>query len=534
MMLSIVIPKYNFYIQNFEYNFFYFKNLTQIFVIIAISIILIILFVEIFFSQKNKKNHFNFYKGIILCILFYFIYNWNSIITDWIEDAVLYIPHITKIFILLVFLLSFIVRGIIVPITKNIKYSFIFPFNWLIIGLLGVLLDIIKAPCYCFGSITHPFLIIYNNIFYKDRYLNIYNKKLLVLCPYPEGVQAGQRLKYEQHFTNLRQNDFSIDVKPFINLKLWNILYKKGYYIDKFFGLISGYAKRFFTIFLLFRYDVIYVFMWITPYGPGWFERIYRLFSKKIIYDIEDNILVVKKNEINPTSRFKSVGKIIYLIKNADQIITSAPGLNDHCKAISLKDNCTYICASINMKRYIPKIEYNNNNILTIGWTGTFSSQQYLTIVEPVLKDLAKLRKFKLRIIGNFEYHIDKVDYELIQWTKESEIDDLTKIDIGFYPLNMDTEWVSGKSGLKALQYMALGIPTIATNIGNVSSIIKHMKNGILVNNNKEWLDYFVKLIDFPDLRKKIGIEGRKTVIENYSTEILTNKYLKVLKTNLE
>ena len=60
------------------------------------------------------------------------------------------------------------------------------------------------------------------------------------------------------------------------------------------------------------------------------------------------------------------------------------------------------------------------------------------------------------------------------------------------------------------------------------------MRNGILVNNNKEWLDYFVKLIDFPDLRKKIGIEGRKTVIESYSTEILTNKYLKVLKSNLE
>ena len=157
-----------------------------------------------------------------------------------------------------------------------------------------------------------------------------------------------------------------------------------------------------------------------------------------------------------------------------------------------------------------------------------------MKIVEPFLKDLAKIRKFKLRIIGNFDYHIDKVDYETIQWTKKTEIEDLTKIDIGFYPLNMDTEWVSGKSGLKALQYMALGIPTIATNIGNVSSIIEHMKNGILVNNNQEWLESFLKLMDSPELRKKIGIAGRKTVIDNYSTEILTNKYLKVLKSNLE
>ena len=77
---------------------------------------------------------------------------------------------------------------------------------------------------------------------------------------------------------------------------------------------------------------------------------------------------------------------------------------------------------------------------------------------------------------------------------------------------------------------MALGIPTVASNIGNVSSIIKNMKNGILVNTNDEWLEAFIKLIDNPNLRKKIGLAGRETVIKNYSIDILTKKYLKVLK----
>ena len=106
----------------------------------------------------------------------------------------------------------------------------------------------------------------------------------------------------------------------------------------------------------------------------------------------------------------------------------------------------------------------------------------------------------------------------------------MTKIDIGFYPLSMDQEWVSGKSGLKALQYMSLGIPTVASNIGNVSTIIQNMKNGILVNTNEEWLEAFIKLIDSPDLRKKIGMAGRETVINDYSTDVLTKKYLKVIK----
>ena len=170
--------------------------------------------------------------------------------------------------------------------------------------------------------------------------------------------------------------------------------------------------------------------------------------------------------------------------------------------------------------------------MLTIGWTGTFSSKSYLELITPVFKRLYKLRKFKLRIIGNFNYHIEDINYEVVQWNIDKEITDLTEIDIGFYPLDMDQEWVSGKSGLKALQYMALGIPTIASNIGNVSSIINNMQNGILVNTNKEWLEAFIKLIDNPNLRKKLGMAGREIVVQNYSTDILTKKYLKVLKSN--
>ena len=197
-----------------------------------------------------------------------------------------------------------------------------------------------------------------------------------------------------------------------------------------------------------------------------------------------------------------------------------------------MKNNCTYICASINIKKYIPDIKYNNIDLLTIGWTGTFSSKSYLELITPVFKRLYKLRKFKLRIIGNFDYYIEDINCEIVQWDKEKEIADLTDIDIGFYPLSMDEEWVSGKSGLKALQYMALGIPTIASNIGNVTAIIKNMQNGILVNTHKEWLEAFIKLIDNPNLRKKLGMAGRETVVQNYSTDILSNKYLKILKSN--
>ena len=127
------------------------------------------------------------------------------------------------------------------------------------------------------------------------------------------------------------------------------------------------------------------------------------------------------------------------------------------------------------------------------------------------------------------DYNITGVDLEVIKWTKESEIKDLQKIDIGVYPLSID-QWVSGKSGLKALQYMAMALPTVATEVGNIKNVITHNHDGFLVKNISEWEETITTLINNPDLRKKIGSNARKTVIEKFSLEVNSIKYLNILK----
>ena len=81
-----------------------------------------------------------------------------------------------------------------------------------------------------------------------------------------------------------------------------------------------------------------------------------------------------------------------------------------------------------------------------------------------------------------------------------SEVQDLQEIDIGLYPLP-DEEWVLGKSGLRALQYMGLGIPIVTTKIGANSRIIQDGENGFLVSDQKEWKD---RLLD-------TGFSGRES-----------------------
>ena len=68
-------------------------------------------------------------------------------------NSIFYIPHITKIYVTSLFLLSIVFRGIIRPLRRKVECSFIFPFEWILIGLIGVTLDIVKAPGYLWGGI---------------------------------------------------------------------------------------------------------------------------------------------------------------------------------------------------------------------------------------------------------------------------------------------------------------------------------------------------------------------------------------------
>lgn len=354
-------------------------------------------------------------------------------------------------------------------------------------------------------------------------------KKVLVVCPFPQGVAAGQRLKYEQYLDHWRENGYEVVVSSFMDEPMWNVVYTRGNYVLKILGTLRGYFRRLLDIFRIAHFDVVYIFMWVTPIGTSLFERLFRRLSKHLIYDIEDNLFMEKGNDLNPLVKIlKSPDKTAFLIKSSNHVITSSPFLNDYCIEIKQNKFCTYISSSVDTALFLPANSYSNESKVTIGWTGTFSSKVYLDLLRNVFLELNKRVDFKLRVIGNFQYEFPGIDLEVIQWTKEREVEDLQGIDIGVYPLVQD-EWVLGKSGLKAIQYMAFGLPTVATNVGTTPRIIKHMANGWLVKTDEEWIDALETLIKNPELRRNMGEAARHTVLENYSTHVIKSTYLSIL-----
>jgi glycosyltransferase involved in cell wall biosynthesis len=115
------------------------------------------------------------------------------------------------------------------------------------------------------------------------------------------------------------------------------------------------------------------------------------------------------------------------------------------------------------------------------------------------------------------------------KWTTETEITDLLLADIGIMPLP-DDEWSKGKCGFKALQYMALEIPCLASPVGVNTTIIQHGVNGFHCQTEEDWLTCFDKLISNPDLRRQLGRAGRKTVEEHYSVNSNTSTFLSLFE----
>ena len=148
------------------------------------------------------------------------------------------------------------------------------------------------------------------------------------------------------------------------------------------------------------------------------------------------------------------------------------------------------------------------------------------------LKKLAEKESFRLRVIGTPSYECPPVDVEAMRWRADTELEDLSEIDIGMMPLP-DDRWSKGKCGLKALQFMALGIPTICSPVGVNTDIIQDDQNGFIAGTEDEWVEKLTRLLRSAELRRRLGDAGRATVEEKYSAITQTPRVYEIFKSVL-
>ena len=112
-----------------------------------------------------QGNDFYIFQSTFCLLLFLFVYNWNAAFVK-IDTSPLYIPHITKITVITSFIGYLFFRGFIRPLKVNENFYYLFPINWIFLGLLGFMIDLVKAPGMLYGSLLYLFKKI-NLLFFK-------------------------------------------------------------------------------------------------------------------------------------------------------------------------------------------------------------------------------------------------------------------------------------------------------------------------------------------------------------------------------
>lgn len=350
-------------------------------------------------------------------------------------------------------------------------------------------------------------------------------KTIYIIAPYPKGKAPSQRFRFEQYLTLLENKGYKIRYCPFLSESTWKILYQEKKYLQKFFGILVAFIRRWLLLFELINAKNIFIHREMAHIGPPIFEFIVaKILRKKYIYDFDDAIWL--PNFSNSNAKFqhlKNYKKVNACMKWAHKITAGNEYLRDY--ALQFNSNVEIIPTTIDMENYHNgKIDYNKEEI-NIGWTGTHTTLHYLEEIVPDLKKLKENYSFSFIVIANIKPAFEIPNLLFIPWNKKTEIIDLLKIDIGVMPLKDDI-WAKGKCGFKALQYMSLGIPTIVSAVGVNSDIINNENNGLLIHSKKDWLINLEKLLTSKDLRKKLGKAGKETIKLKYSVNANNDKYL--------
>jgi glycosyltransferase involved in cell wall biosynthesis len=349
-----------------------------------------------------------------------------------------------------------------------------------------------------------------NRAMHSDRPISV-----CALVPYSPDTTPSQRFRIEQWTPELKAQGIEIELMPFADDRLMKVLHQPGRQAAKAAALTGAFARRLGHLARVRRFDVVFIHRAACIAGPALFERALRLFRRPLIFDFDDAIFLLHTTEAN--RRFgwlKFPGKTASICRLSDHVVVGNSYLGEY--AGQYNSHVTVIPTSVDTERYRPVPKSGAQGRIIVGWTGSSMSQTYLEMFAPVLSELVGRYHIELRIHSDRRPILPDIPFVWRPWSAETEVEEMAQFDIGIMPMP-DDMWARGKCAMKALLYMALGIPALCSAIGANCEVIQHDENGLLASTPEEWLGHFESLIDDPNLRARLGSAGRRTIEERYS-----------------
>jgi glycosyltransferase involved in cell wall biosynthesis len=359
---------------------------------------------------------------------------------------------------------------------------------------------------------------------------------VLALSSYPIEA-ASTRYRVIQFIKPLSEKGISLTVRPFLDSELQASLYNRAAWPRTAFGLLRAALRRFGSIARAQQADVLFVQREAMILGPPIFEWLAaRVLKRPMVLDLDDATYV---SYTSPTygrlgKALKWPGKTDVLIRWATSVTCGNRALAEY---VSSKGTRAHVIPTVvDTEVFCPVVKNERQpRELVLGWVGTHSTFPYLQSIFPVLQELARQYKFRLKVVGagTKEINIPGVLVENLEWKLEREVSDFQSFDIGLYPISASfypNEWAAGKSGFKAIQYMAVGIPYVATPIGAIAEIGEVGTTHFCASTNEEWRAALTLLITDRERCEMMGSAGREHAIEHFGLAAQADKLAAALR----
>jgi glycosyltransferase involved in cell wall biosynthesis len=359
--------------------------------------------------------------------------------------------------------------------------------------------------------------------------------RLLALSPIPEEG-AGCRFRIAQFIPYLESVGVEVTLRSLFDADFFRLVYRPGHYVRKALSFAELSIKRLDSLRDASRFDVIFIYREMFPIGPAIIERLLGSLGRPpVVFDFDDAIFLPSVSDANRAIRaLKQPGKVATIVRHSDHVIAGNDYLAAYARRFS--DAVTVIPTCVDTTKFVPSPDAfstngsNRSREPVVGWIGSPTTAFYVRGLANVFRRVRERHPFVLRVSGAGEpLNVPGVPTEQPAWTLAREVELFNTCDVGVYPL-ADDEWSRGKCGFKAIEFMACGVPVVASAVGVNREIIEDGVNGFLASSEAEWVEKLGRLASDPELRRRFGQAGRRTIEERYSLRVHAPTLAEILR----
>lgn len=351
--------------------------------------------------------------------------------------------------------------------------------------------------------------------------------RILALTKYGT-LAASTRQRFQQYEPYLSRVGIEVEYSPlFDNDYLTPLLSGRRRSVGP---VIRGYWRRLGAVLRARSFDALWVHCELFPYLPGFVEGLAaRLGGRPIIFDFDDAIFHMYDENASLLVRTLLEGKLAPLLRRASACMCG----NAYLQAYAARycPQSVIISTVVDTDRYQPRASTDWGGPVVIGWIGSPSTWPNVRPLLPLLSELCDTHGGRLCVVGAGEAAKGDLfpGLDLVDWSESSEIANVQAMDIGIMPL-VDRPFERGKSGYKLIQYMACGLPVVASPVGVNREIVTQGENGFLATGGAEWREALERLIADGALRRKMGEAGRERAVTDYSVASQAPRVVELLR----